>query len=126
MMRVFFPALALCVLAGCGPRSLEPADLGQAGPALRTALEAWKDGKSQEDLANQKPSILMNEDDWRMGKRLLDFTMEEQGALSGRQVVWRAQIKFQDSSGKTEERRATYVIDTTPRLVIVRDRFASR
>jgi hypothetical protein len=105
---------------------LEPADLEQAGPALRTALEAWKDGKSQEELTNQKPSILMNEDDWRMGKRLLDFRMEDQGALSGRQVVWRAQIELQGKSGKTEKQWATYVIDTTPRLVIVRDRFASR
>jgi hypothetical protein len=52
--------------------------------------------------------------------------VEEHGAMSGRQVVWRAQIKLQDKGGKTEDQRATYVIDTTPRLVIVRDRFASR
>ncbi len=125
-MRIFFVALSLCFLQGCGQRTVELSDLEQAGPALRTALEAWKGGKSQEDLANQNPSILMNEDDWRGGKRLLDFKMEDQGSLSGRQVVWRAQIKLQDKSGTTEDRKATYVIDTTPRLVIVRDRFASR
>jgi hypothetical protein len=124
VLRIFFAALSLCLLLGCGQGAGEPADLEQAGPALRTALEAWKDGKSQEDLANQSPSILMNEDDWRMGKRLLDFKMEDQGSLFGRQVVWKTQIKLQDPNGKTEDRRATYVIDTTPRLVIVRDRFA--
>lgn len=125
-MRVFFGALSLCFLLGCGRSAVEPADLEQAGPALRTALEVWKDGKSQEELANHHPSILMNEDDWRMGKRLLDFKMEDRGSLSGRQVVWHVQIKLQDPSGKTEDRRATYVVDTTPRIVIVRDRFATR
>jgi hypothetical protein len=124
--RVFFAALCFCFLSGCGQGAMVMADLEQAGPALRTALEAWKGGESQEDLLGQNPSILMNEDDWRVGKRLLDFKMEDQGSLSGRQVVWRAQIKLQDKSGKTEDRKATYVIDTTPRLVIVRDRFASR
>jgi hypothetical protein len=122
---VFFTTSLICFLLGCGQRA-ENADLEQAEPALRTALEAWKGGKSQEDLAGQTPSILMNEDDWRVGKRLLDFKMDDQGALSGRQVVWHAQIKLQDNSGKTEDRRATYVIDTTPRIVIVRDKFASR
>ena len=48
----------------------------QAGPALRAALEAWKGGKSQQDLADQTPSIIMNEDDWRGGKRLLDYTVD--------------------------------------------------
>jgi hypothetical protein len=100
------------------------ADLAQAGPALRTALEAWKGGSSQQDLASREPSILMNEDDWRMGKRLIDYKMEEAGAMYGRQVVWRVQIKLQGKGGKPEDRRAKYVVDTTPRLVIVRDRFA--
>jgi hypothetical protein len=122
--RNFFVALSLGFLLGCG-QNTKLSDIEQAGPALRTALGAWKDGKSQDDLANQD-AIVMNEDDWREGKRLLDFTMEDKGSLSGRQVVWKAQIKLQDKSGTTEDRKATYVIDTTPRLVIVRDRFASR
>jgi hypothetical protein len=122
MIRVSFISLSLCLLLGCGQHDVS--DIDRAGPALRTALEAWKGGKSQDDLANQSPSITMNEDDWREGKILLDYTLEDQGAMKGRQVVWRAQIKLQDKSGKTEDRRATYVIDTTPQMVIVRDRFA--
>jgi hypothetical protein len=125
-MRLLFPAaLCLSLLPGCGKGPLEPADIDQAGPALRTALEAWKGGKSQQELAGQTPSILMNEDDWREGKHLVDYKMEEAGALHGRQVVWWVQIKLQDRGGKTEDRKAKYVIDTTPRIVIVRDRFAS-
>jgi hypothetical protein len=110
---------------GCSRGPGEPADIDQAGSALRAALEAWKGGKTQQELSEQTPSIIMNEDDWREGKHLTDYQMEEAGALHGRQVVWRVRIKLQDKGGKVEERRAKYVIDTTPRLVIVRDRFAS-
>jgi hypothetical protein len=123
MKHLVFATLCLGVVSGCS-RGSKPADLDQAGPALRTALDVWKGGSSQEELASQKPSIIMNEDDWREGKRLMDYKMEEAGSMHGRQVVWWVQIKLEDKSGKTEDRRAKYVIDTTPQFVIVRDRFA--
>ena|SRR5579871_864100 len=122
MKRLSLTALCLVVLVGCGSQT--PADIEQAGPALRSALDAWKAGWSQKDLENQNPSILMNEDDWREGRTLVDFQMEPNGVMHGRQVVWWAMIKTKDKKGKIEERRAKYVVDTTPRLVIVRDRFA--
>ncbi len=123
MKNLFLAALCLGLLSGCNGSS-QPADLDQAGPALRTALEAWKGSSSQEELASQKPPIIMNEDDWREGKCLMDYTLEEAGSMYGRQVVWWVHLQLKDKSGKTESRRAKYVIDTTPQLVIVRDRFA--
>ncbi len=116
--------LLLCLIPGCH-RGLDPeADKDVADRALRTALEAWKSGKPQAELEKENPSIIMNEDDWRLGKRLVDFTTEE-SSLSGRQVRCRVRIKLQDKSDKTTERSAVYIIDTTPRIVIVRDSFAS-
>lgn len=123
MKHLFLAALCLGLFSGCGS-STKPADLDQAGPALRTALEVWKSGSSQKELESQNPPILMNEDDWREGKHLMDYKMEEAGRMYGRQVVWWVQINLKDKNGKTEDRRAKYVIDTTPQLVIVRDRFA--
>lgn len=119
-----FITLALCLLPGCRRGLDAPADRDEADKAMRTALEAWKSGKSPGDLEKGEPAILVNDDDWRTGKRLLDFQMEE-GSLSGRQVRWRVRIKLQDRDGKTTNRSAVYVIDTTPRIVIVRDTFAS-
>lgn len=119
-----FIALALCLLPGCGRKLDRDADPDEGDKALRTALEAWKNGKSPEDLEKEHPSILVNEDDWRMGKRLLDFKMEK-GSLSGRQVRCRVRIRVQDKDGKTVDREVVYIIDTTPRIVIVRDSFAS-
>ena len=92
--------------------------------ALQTALEAWKSGKSPQDLTNARPSIIMNEDDWRVGKRLLNFDREK-GSVSGRQVRCRVRIKLQDKNDKAVDRDAVYIIDTVPHIVIVRDSFAS-
>lgn len=117
-------AAVACLSPGCG-RTLDPAaDQGLAEKALQTALEAWKSGRSQDDLQRGSPSILMNEDDWRTGKRLVDFRMEKP-ALNGRQVQCRVHITLQESDGKPVDRDAVYIIDTTPRIVIVRDTFAS-
>ena len=122
--RTLFIVLAFCLLPGCGRKLDRDADPDEGDKALRTALEAWKDGKTPADLEQGTPSIIMNEDDWRTGKRLLDFHMEK-GSLSGRQVRCRVRIKLQGKDGKTVDRDAVYIIDTTPRIVIVRDSFAS-
>ncbi len=125
MRRLIAPvALALCILPACSRSVDPPVDSADAEKALRTGLEAWKGGKSQDDLEKGRPSVIMNEDDWRAGKRLLDFAMLE-GALSGRQVRWRVRITLEGKDGKPVERVATYIIDTTPRVVIVRDTFAT-
>ena len=121
---ILFVPLTLCLLPGCGRKLAPDADPAAGDKALRTALEAWKSGKSPEDLGKENPPLIMNEDDWRMGKRLLDFKMEK-GSLSGRQVRVRVRIKLQGKDGKTVDREAVYIIDTIPRIVIVRDSFAS-
>jgi hypothetical protein len=119
-----FVFVALLFLPGCRGGLGPDSDRDVADKALRTALEAWQNGKSQADLEKGEPSIIMNEDDWRMGKRLVEFKMEE-STLSGRQVRCRVRLKLQDKDGKNAERNAIYIIDTTPRIVIVRDTFAA-
>jgi hypothetical protein len=117
-------ALSVCLLQGCGRGLDKDADPEEGLKALHTALAAWKDGKPQAELEAMSPSIVVNDDDWRTGKRLLEFKVEE-SELSGRQVRCRARIKLAGKDGRAVQQRATYIIDTTPRLVIVRDTFAS-
>lgn len=126
-MKYSFFLLICCMsmLTGCRPTLAENVNPDEAGPLLRTALEAWKGGMTTADLADQKPSIIMNELDWSSGNRLLDFKMADTGSLDGRQVRWVVQLKLQDKNGKVSDRKATYIIDTIPRVVIVRDSFAS-
>ena len=120
---IIFAVISLCFLQGCRRGLDKAADADEGAKALRTALEAWKSGKPPEELRSANPSIVMNEDDWRTGKRLLGYKVEEV-ALSGRQIRATVQIKLEDRDGKTRDQKAVYIIDTTPRLVIVRDTFA--
>ena len=113
-------AMLACVLVGCS-RGLGPdANPTEAGPALQKALEAWKGGATPAELEKQTPSILMNEPDWHAGKRLVDFKMGEP-AMYGRQVRCKVQMTIEDKAGQKRQRDVNYIIDTTPRLVIVRD-----
>jgi hypothetical protein len=115
--------VGLMFLPGCR-RGIDPdADQGTADSALRTAMEAWKSGKSQADLENGSPSIIFNEDDLRVGKQLIDFKMES-STMRGRQVHCGVRLSLKEKDGKEVERKAVYIIDTTPRIVIVRDSFA--
>src|SRR5437870_5560162 len=90
--NICFIVLALAFLPGCGRGPGAAADPDTGEKALLTALDAWKSGKSQQDIANGSPSIIMNEDDWRTGKRLLEFKVVE-GSMDGRQVMRKVQIK---------------------------------
>ncbi len=126
-MKLYYSILILGMifLTGCGPEMAKNVDPQEAGQALKTALTAWKDGKTGAELESQNPSILMNESDWSSGNRLLEFKMNDTGVIDGRQVKWVVQIKMQPKNGKAVDRKATYIIDTLPRIVIVRDSFAS-
>lgn len=117
-----FAALAVCLPQGCQRGLDKDADPDEGGKALQIALEAWKNGQPNEELEKRTPPILMNEDDWRAGKSLLDYKVEET-SLVGRQVRARVRIALRDKNGKVQEQSATYIVDTTPRIVIVRDLF---
>jgi hypothetical protein len=118
-------ALIVSFATGCGHHSAENVTPDQADDALRTALNSWKDGKTRADLESQRPSIIMNDPDLSSDNHLLEFKMGDAGRLEGRQMRWMVEIKLQDKNGKISNKKATYIIDTNPQIVIVRDPFAS-
>ena len=117
------PEINLALIAGHDLLFL--GEKGQAKSRLMRSLVRFLDPELPYlDL----PGCPVHEDPFRpitaAGKRLLDFK-KEKGALSGRQVRCRVRITLQDRENKTVERDAVYLIDTIPRIVIVRDSFAS-
>lgn len=112
---------AIVLLAGCAgstvPPPVDPADARQQ---LTVALDAWKAGEPVDALARRDPPVVFVEPLWEKGTRLLDYEVTRV-ELSGRQGRGTAKLSLQDKDGKAYQRKIAYVIDTTPKVVIVRE-----
>jgi hypothetical protein len=123
MNRFSFPAvgLALALLAGCGGSEVPPAvDTDEAARHLGAALEAWKNGEPHAGLVAKNPPVVFTEPLWDGGTRLLAYELGPV-ELNGRQGRCTAKLSLQGKDGKQYERSVGYVIDTVPRVVIVRE-----
>lgn len=114
--------LMVVVLAlGCGGPEVPPAvDPAEAGHQLTQALDAWKSGEPANSLASRQPPVVFAEPLWDDGVRLQGYELGRV-ELNGRQGRCTAKLALQSRDGKKYERSIGYVIDTTPRVVIVRE-----
>jgi hypothetical protein len=122
-IRKFGAAVVLAALAatGCGsPEVPPPVDPAEAVRHLDAALAAWKAGQPRESLAENDPPIVFTEPLWERGTRLLSYEVGP-AELNGRQARCTATLTLRDPDGKQYERKIGYQIDTTPRVVIVRE-----
>jgi hypothetical protein len=116
-------AFGVCLLAltSCGNKPEPPVDTNEAANQLRSVLEAWKGGQPYESLQQRSPPVYFNEALWRDGgNTLLDYEIGD-FQLFGRQARSTVRLLIRESNGKEIERKIGYQIDTTPKIVIVRE-----
>lgn len=114
-------ALFAALAAGCGgPGVPPPVDPAEAGRQLTAALDAWKQGEAFGTLAARSPPVVFNEPLWEGGTKLLAYELGPV-EMNGRQARCTAKLSLKGQDGKASERSIGYVIDTTPRVVIVRE-----
>ena len=112
--------LGLALAMGCGQEVPQPIDTAEAGRQLETALASWKADEPYEGLPARNPPIVFSEPLWQDGTKLLRYELEPV-ELQGRQGRCTAKLSLRDKTGKQYERRIGYIIDTVPRVVIVRE-----
>jgi hypothetical protein len=108
--------------SGCdGPNHTPPAvaDSTAAKVALETALGAWKQGVSADELASNTPPLVVADEDWLAGAQLIDFQLLTGEQTSGVSIRWPVRLTLA-SSGKNRTVEATYVIATSPAIHIAR------
>lgn len=116
--------LATVLLLGCGGGrgSLpEQADPAQAKQALRLALDAWQKGESVDALRGRTPAIHFNDPKAASGMRLLSYELPDDHQFFGQSVRLKVKATIEQKDGIQKERMLTYLVDTSPAVVIVPD-----
>lgn len=111
--------LALVVIAcGCdtSARSLH-LDEEQARESLTTSLEAWKAGKTPDDL---KPEIIFGDWDWQAGKTLVDYEVLSDERNDGTNLHIPIRLTLKGAKGKSFKGDIVYVVGTSPVITISR------
>jgi len=122
-LRCSFCAISACCLAlnlGCGSSLPTAADPERARDALRTALDAWKNGESSDALQKRSPPIYVRDLDWSDGWKLKDYRFTLDDEQYGQQRRCHIRLSLVSPKGKAAGKEVQYLVDTAPALVIVR------
>jgi hypothetical protein len=119
-MRYTFLHVAAFGFTGCGdPKPLPMAATPESSrAALTTALDGWKAGKSFQDLLNQDPSIIFQDDDLNRGTKLVDYKIEGEGQVHGTGYSYVVSLTF---GGKDKPKKVYYSAVSEPRLAVTRE-----
>lgn len=116
------PLLVLAVGGlGCGGSLPERATPEKARQGLEIALEAWKKQESIEALAKGSPVVYFNDPKVQKGLQLSDYAIQDGHDFFGQSVRLSATLTFAGKDGETKERNVSYLVDTSPVIVIVPD-----
>ena len=123
-MRKFIPLVAVLALGGCGdPKPLPMAATAESSrTALVAGFDAWKQGKSPQDMQSLSPALSFTDDDLAAGAKLLDYTIQGEGKPRGTGYSYTVLLKLQGKDGaKAREKKIAYRVVTDPKPFITRE-----
>jgi hypothetical protein len=117
--RIFcYLSLSLfAAIVGCGGRP--SLDESVARTSLETALADWKAGQRPERLHEAEPPVLVVDDTWSQGAKLLDYKLGE-GRNDGQNMHYQVELTLTDDKGKRRKQKVTYVVGTDPSITVFR------
>jgi hypothetical protein len=120
--------VATLLLPGCSNSNTASAvNELQARDALKIALDAWKKGETSQSLASSSTPMTVQDFEWDTGAKLIDYQLVDDGRADGPNL--RIQVKLTttgepvkgNKEAKPTEKKASYVVGTSPRLTVFRD-----
>ena len=116
--------LAALPLSGCGYSQAQPVDAPRAREALKIALEHWKKGEDPKLLESSGTPMVVQDFEWTQGAKLKDYQVVDEGKEENNNL--RVQVKLTLSNlgkdkGKPVEKKASYVVTTSPSVMVYRD-----
>jgi hypothetical protein len=115
--------LAVLMLSGCSGASRAAAvDPPLAREALKTALDHWKNGEDSKSLESSATPMTAQDFEWSSGAKLIDYQILDEGHVEDANL--RVQVKITlgpQGKSKAVEKKASYVIGTSPSVTVFRD-----
>jgi hypothetical protein len=113
--------LALIIPAGCG--GLEPTDPDQARETLSLVLNAWRDGRSVDDVTNGSPPITVADPSWKAGYKLTSYQVSEATKSTGFDLKIPVVLSLEDPKGKAVRENVKYTVSVKPARTVIRAPF---
>jgi hypothetical protein len=118
-------AVLVGLASGCGGHTemkLKGDTMG-AGGALTQALEAWKAGAKPAELTQAVPPMVVVDEEWNAGHKLLSYAIEGDPIENGSH--WRvfAQIKTEGEDKQEKSERVCYAVTINEPMSVVRSDF---
>jgi hypothetical protein len=119
-LRFLAAAVVVGLLSGCGGGE-QVVDDATVRATLTRTLDAWVAGTPPRELEHGEPSVIVVDQQWSEGARLVDYDMVGAGSFDGRTL--RAEVELQllrPRDRAAVKTRAEYVVGTHPVITVVR------
>jgi hypothetical protein len=98
------------------------ATLESSRAALTATLDAWKQGKTREEMETMSPSLYFGDDDLNRGAKLLEYIIAGEGKPAGTGYSYIVNVKLQDKdTAKTRDKKIAYRVVTEPKYAVTRE-----
>ncbi len=109
------------LIVGCNSRMVaHPVDPVQARSKLQVVLQSWQDGATPESWKERSPPVVVQDMDWRLGKKLTSFEILEPTQAVDANLHCRVNLTLEDPESGSVERTVKYVVGTSPVLTVFR------
>jgi hypothetical protein len=110
--------MLMAATPGCG--GPKPADPDQARATLAMALDAWRDGKTMDEVTNGSPSITVADPSWKAGLRLARYQVGESTRAAGFDLKIPVELWLEDAKGKSKQEKVKYTVSVQPSRTVIR------
>jgi hypothetical protein len=121
MLRCLLASLALAIPTGCG--GLQPTDPDQARETLSLALNAWRDGRSVDEVTRGSPPITVSDPSWKAGYKLTSYQVSEATKTVGFDLNIPVELSLEDLKGKAVRENVKYTVSVQPARTVIRSPF---
>ena len=115
----FFAVLSLASqVPGCGgPVAADP---DRARATLTFALDAWRDGRTIDEMTSGSPPIVVADPAWKAGFKLSRYQVADTTRVAGFDLKIPVELWLQDPKGKAVQEKVKYTVGVHPAQTVIR------